>query len=248
MIVYFTGTGNSRYLAHTASSVLDDDMINAGDIIKSGKKYSEFHSEKPWVFICPVYAWRIPRIFSDFIMSNGFRGNRCAYFIVNCGQDIGCAQDEIEKICLEKSFTCMGTAEIWMPENYIAMFTAPDEKEADNIISEADIMMENLLETISSRKKFPKKKTGYLDSLKSGIVNSLFYTFCVKASPFYSTDNCISCGLCEKLCPLNNIVIDEGRPKWGRDCTHCMACICGCPKNAIEYGKKTKYKRRYYLK
>ena len=37
----------------------------------------------------------------------------------------------------------------------------------------------------------------------------------------------------------NNIKIQNGKPVWGKDCTHCMACICHCPTEAIEYGKKS---------
>ena len=56
---------------------------------------------------------------------------------------------------------------------------------------------------------------------------------------------CIGCGKCEKVCPLDNIRLKKGKPEWGGDCTHCMACICSCPREAIEYGKKTLGKRRY---
>ena len=50
-----------------------------------------------------------------------------------------------------------------------------------------------------------------------------------------------------ELCPLNNIHLESGRPVWGKNCTHCMACICYCPKEAIEYGKKSKGKPRYHF-
>ena len=40
--------------------------------------------------------------------------------------------------------------------------------------------------------------------------------------------------------PLNNIRLENGKPVWGKHCTHCMACICDCPKEAIEYGKRAK--------
>ncbi|MBS5951111.1 MAG: EFR1 family ferrodoxin, partial [Clostridium sp.] len=55
------------------------------------------------------------------------------------------------------------------------------------------------------------------------------------------------CGKCVKLCPLNNIELVKGKPKWGEKCTHCMACISRCPKEAIEYKNKTKGRNRYYL-
>lgn len=69
-------------------------------------------------------------------------------------------------------------------------------------------------------------------------MNTVFYPLFVKADAFYSTDECIGCGLCEKLCPLKNIQIKDHRPVWGKECTHCMACIAKCPKKAIEYERK----------
>ena len=40
--------------------------------------------------------------------------------------------------------------------------------------------------------------------------------------------------------------MEKGRPVWGNRCTHCMACLCGCPQEAVEYGKATVGKRRYW--
>ena len=67
----------------------------------------------------------------------------------------------------------------------------------------------------------------------------------VKATKFCATDACIGCGKCVERCVLNNIRLENGKPKWGEHCTHCMACICGCPTEAIEYGKTSRGKRRY---
>ena len=72
----------------------------------------------------------------------------------------------------------------------------------------------------------------------SGPVNPVFYRFFVKADAFRATGACIGCGKCVELCPLNNIHLENGKPVWGKNCTHCMACICYCPKEAIEYGKR----------
>ena len=87
-----------------------------------------------------------------------------------------------------------------------------------------------------------------MDKLKSGPINALYYKFLVKAKAFYTTDACSGCGKCEKACVLNNITIKDGKPIWGNKCTHCMACICGCPTAAIEYGKKSQGKPRYQCK
>ena len=58
-------------------------------------------------------------------------------------------------------------------------------------------------------------------------------------------EQCIHCGKCVKLCPLNNITLKDGRPLWGNQCTHCMACIGNCPTRAIEYGTITRSKIPY---
>ena len=59
--------------------------------------------------------------------------------------------------------------------------------------------------------------------------------------------DCIGCGQCVKRCPMNNVAIKDGKPVWGRNCTHCMACICYCPVSAIEYGKKSVGQPRYHF-
>lgn len=65
---------------------------------------------------------------------------------------------------------------------------------------------------------------------------------------FYADSRCISCGLCEKKCPLNVITMHDGRPQWnGKICAHCMACIQNCPVEAIEYKDITKGRKRYRL-
>jgi len=51
---------------------------------------------------------------------------------------------------------------------------------------------------------------------------------------FYLNDNCISCGTCEEVCPMNNIVIEDNKPKWLHMCESCQACVHFCPQNAIE--------------
>lgn len=41
--------------------------------------------------------------------------------------------------------------------------------------------------------------------------------------------------------------LQNGKPLWGQDCTHCMACLCCCPAEAIEYGKMSLGKPRYHF-
>ena len=81
----------------------------------------------------------------------------------------------------------------------------------------------------------------------SSTVNPIFYPLFVKSNAFTTSSKCVGCGQCVSLCPMNNIALKDGKPSWGKDCTHCMACICYCPAEAIEYGKKSLGKPKYHF-
>jgi ferredoxin len=140
----------------------------------------------------------------------------------------------------------MGLSGVVMPENYVAMFDVPDKEAADTVLKKATPMILDVAEHIKSGRPLPPQKVTLYDRIKSGIVNDVFYPFFVKAKGFYATDACIGCGRCASLCPMNNIALKERRPKWSESCTHCMACIAGCPALAIEYKKNSISKPRYF--
>ncbi len=244
MIIYFTGTGNSRYLAIRLANQLNDTALDAAQYIKK-REYPAFASEIPYIFVAPTYAWRLPRVFADWLRKCSFAGCRTAYYVLNCGSGIGAADAYIRPLSTELGLEHMGTARVLMPENYIAMFSAPDEDKAAAIIAKAGEQVQALARTVRAGQSFAPVKVNVIGRFCSGIVNSCFYRFSVSAKKFTATDSCIGCGRCAESCMLNNITLKDGKPSWGADCTHCMACICGCPKEAIEYGRHSKGLRRY---
>ena len=249
MIIYFSGTGNSRYVAEFFADKLGDEAVNAGPYIKEGRR-GEFTSEKPYIFVAPTYCWQLPHIFRDFLFASSFakEGEEAqkAYFVMTCGSDIGCAAKHNAPIAAKLGLTDMGTLEVVMPENYVAMFPVPGAEESAAIVKNATSTIEGGIRIVQRGSKFPVAHSGPLNSFKSGPLNPMFYAVAVKAKPFYTTDACVSCGKCVEECVLNNIKLGaDGKPVWGDKCTHCMACICGCPAEAIEYGKKSQGKPRY---
>lgn len=246
MILYYTGTGNSRHLARILAEKLGDELVSAAEMIREGRS-GAFHSEKPWVFVCPTYGWQIPHIFRDFIRTASFSGSREAWFVMNCGSEIGDAARGIRALIDEKGFHFRGVMQINMPENYIAMFSAPAAAAAEEIIQKAEVQAADAAGIIAAGQDFPTVKPRLLDKLYSGPVNAFFYKFCIGDKKFYATDCCISCGKCVESCLLHNISLEQGRPAWHGSCTHCMACISRCPTEAIEYGKHSVGLRRYYL-
>lgn len=247
MILYFSGTGNSEYVAKRICKETGDEFISLFEKIRN-HDFSEMHSERPWIIVVPTYAWRIPHIVQKWIESTVFTGNRAIYFIMTCGGSIGNAGKYLEKLCKKKGLDYRGCMGIIMPENYIALFSTPTPENALQIINRAEPVIDQAIALIKNNDMLPQMDISFQASMNSGIVNTLFYPLFVHAKKFYTTDACISCGKCVTVCPLNNVRMDNGKPAWGTDCTHCMACICHCPKEAIEYGKHSQGLTRYTCK
>ena len=51
------------------------------------------------------------------------------WFVANCGSEIGNASKYNRSLAEQKHLCYMGTSQILMPENYIAMFDAPQAEE-----------------------------------------------------------------------------------------------------------------------
>lgn len=246
MIFCFSGTGNSRYVAGRIAEALQENMVDLNAKIKSNDN-SPVQTGCNVIVVAPTYAWRIPRIVSAWLSKVELLGAERIWFVMDCGGEIGNAAKYNRQLASQKGLCYMGTMQIIMPENYIAMFGVPQAEEARKIVEKAEPDIDEVIAHIKAEQVFAAPRNNLYDRFMSGPVNPIFYQFFVKATAFQASDACIDCGQCVKKCPMNNIQLKDGTPVWGKECTHCMACICYCPTEAIEYGKKSIGKPRYHF-
>ncbi len=244
MVLFFTGTGNSEYCARFIADRLGEECFDLAERIKK-KDFSSLESEKPWIVCAPTYAWRIPAVVTEFLEKAELKGSKDMYFVMTCGGQIGKADKYNLELCNKIGKLCKGTAKVKMAENYLAMFEVTTEGEEELLMKDACENLEGISALIKKGESLPAVKEGAIGALLSGKVNEMFNKFYLRDDKFTVKENCISCGLCEKKCPLGNVEMKDGKPIWKGNCTHCMACICNCPVEAIEYGKKSAGKRRY---
>ena len=206
MILYFSGTGNSRFIAKKISEALRDGITDLNTRIKAGD-ISPIQTGRDVIVVTPTYAWRIPRAVSEHILKTELCGAERIWFVMDCGSQIGNAAKYNRALSDRKNLQYMGTAQIIMPENYIAMFPVPDSEEAAEIIANAEPDIDDVIARISASQKFAKPRNNLLDRMMSGPVNRMFYPFCVKARAFAAGDGCTGCGRCVEKCPISmNIV------------------------------------------
>lgn len=247
MVFYFSGTGNSQLAAKQIAAELDDQLISINRCLKDGETMT-FRSKRPLVFVAPLYAWRIPRVVEQWICQAKFEGGKNAYFVLTRGGGAGGnAAAYAQKLCVKTGLTYRGLASVQMPENYIALSAAPSEQECSIMIERAIPLFSSLAQKVKQGAPFPEAPVPLIGRFLSGPFNPLYYSLAIHDKGFTVSDACVSCGKCAQRCPLNNIDMVKKRPVWKGSCTHCMACICGCPTQAIEYKSISKGKRRYYI-
>ena len=246
MIFCFSGTGNSRYIANRIAQGIQDEIVDLNEKIKSNDN-SPVEVKGDVIVVTPTYAWRVPRIVSEWLRNTELKGAERVWFVMSCGMEIGNAAEYNISLAQEMGLCYMGTTRIVMPDNYIAMFDTPQKSEAEVIVGKSQPAIDAVISCIKEGKSLNSFKHGMQDRAKSRVVNNVFYKVLLKSSAFEASDACTGCGLCAQKCPTNCISLKGGKPVWTDNCTHCMACISYCPSKAIEYGKKSLGKPRYHF-
>lgn len=252
MIFYFSGTGNSKWIASQVATKQNEKLISIAEEmidLTNSFQYSLEDSEMVG-FVFPVYSWAPPAIVMEFIKKISFANynNQYIFFICSCGDEAGFTQKIMNEIVCKKEWSWKAGFSIIMPNNYVSLpgfDTDPKELEQKKL-DDSVVEIKRINEILANRTEncFECKK-GSFAFLKSRIINPLFNKYQVTAKPFHATDDCISCELCEKHCPMHNVKV-EGKPVWGDNCTSCLACYHICPRHAIHYGKATLKKHQYF--
>ncbi|MBQ3203990.1 MAG: EFR1 family ferrodoxin [Alistipes sp.] len=248
MVLYFSATGNTAYIAREIARRLGDSCVNLLDRIKAND-HSPLHSEKPFVICAPVYVCEMPRFLAKYLKKQTFAGSRDVYFIFTSGGYCGISGLLAKSLIEKKKMNYCGHAEFRMPRNYVASDAYPmlSEEEIRERLTNAYILLDPVSSDIRDGNKLTARHVFLFETIITLPFNPIWSRFKYRTKDFFATDKCISCGKCVRLCPLSNITLADGKPVWGNQCSHCMACIGNCPTEAIEYGNITQSKEKYNI-
>lgn len=241
-IYYFSATGNSLAVAKKLQQRLDQcELVPIASLIniQNNKPHSEIVG-----FVFPLYYLGIPLLVKNFLEQIILDEVHYVFAVVTRGNPLaGGALPQLAKILKGRKYRFDAGFYITMPENYIPMFNVPNEAAQQKQFQACEKKIDQIAKEIEAKKSIKEAALG-------GLFHPLVhYPWAAKVQKsdyrFTVEDSCISCGVCEQVCPVNNIKMGRAKPEWLHHCQECLACLHLCPKQAIQCGKGTKGKPRY---
>lgn len=256
MVIYFSGTGNSRYVAQLLQERLDaGELLElTGELLLHPDKHLlEIQEDELVVWVFPTYSWSVPPVVSRFIDKVKFKGAERGrhYMVCTCGDDMGRADDRWRHHIGRRGWTPRGAFSVIAPNNYVCMkgfdLDSPEVEAAK--VAAISPRIDEIVAKINRKFSDGDLTRGSIPWLKTNVVYYWFMANKMSPLPFrVDPERCTSCGLCARSCPMENIEMKgEGKtmPKWGPVCAMCLRCYHRCPSRAIDYGKFTVGKGQY---
>lgn len=245
MLFYFSGTGNSFYVARQIAQQQQQNLLSMAEAVNQTTIYEAADNE-PIGFVFPVYAWGPPKIVLAFIEKMQIHNLQKNYVfcVITCGDSVGDAMRATSTALAKRGMKIDAAFSVTMPNNYILLGDVDSKSKEAKKLAAAEETLQQINHAIEQRAQTFRVKKGPCAWLLTEWVYPLFMKYAVNPRKFYADEHCTSCGLCQKLCSCQNITVGT-KPQWGQNCTQCLACLHYCPMQAVQYGTSTKKKGRY---
>ena len=246
-IYYFSGTGNSLYVARELQKRIPDSII-IPIVNLLNKKVIQTQGEAVG-FVFPVHALAIPIVVKKFIKKTDLESSEYLFAIATRHSTIFRGFEKIDQLLKKKNKHLNSHFILNMCNN-------ESRHKGYKIPSESDIL--SLEKTVQEK----------LDAIQNIIINKMtsreidsnyFYGFPYNpilnhlleklvllgmtvseyiggVNYFYTDSSCNGCGICEKVCLSKKIKLKDNKPIWQKNvlCYMCFACLNYCPKKSVQ--------------
>lgn len=237
--LYFSGTGNTHFCAEQFTRKLGGRSLS----IEDRAAVSALAENDEIAIAYPVYYSNLPKIVRDFIEENAalWRGKR-VFIIATMGAFSGDGAGCSARILKKHGANISGGLHIKMPDciGDVKLLKKPPEKNKE-IVGTAIQKIDRAAKNYQSGNP-PREGLNAFAHIAGLFGQRLWFRRKTKnytQNPKIDRERCVGCGVCERLCPMNNIRLENGRAVAGGRCTMCYRCFSKCPQKAITIiGKK----------
>lgn len=243
-IFYYTGTGNSLWVARTVADALGDAELYS---MSTFKDVNTTINADIVGLVFPVHIWGVPAPVIRFVRT--LKGSPSDYVFalaVHAGQ-VSNTLVQLQMLMAENGLNLSAGFEIPMPSNYIPWGgPGPKEKQIKRF-EQAKEKISRIAPRIKERTLMPVEKGPLWQRILFTAIYNMSFSYVPKMDQkFWADDKCNACGICCNVCPVRNIAMHDGKPVWNHRCDQCFACLQWCPQEAIQYGKRTPRYERYH--
>jgi ferredoxin len=234
IVLFFSATGNSLYVARQLAQGDDSQALSIPSLVHSGKY--DVEAEEIGI-VMPLYGHMPPNMVREFLAKAHLKAD---YFftIFTFGMRPGPVVAIWEEEAKQAGYHFDYINVIQMADNWLHHFNMDDQKKLD-ATKHIPEQIQAISDDLAERKHWYRPVTAedwdaHAQFLKgSGIKTE--DGFRMEASErFLITDRCVRCGICANVCPRNNYRLVNDRMTTRGTCDYCLACIHNCPQKAIQ--------------
>ena len=232
IIFYFTGTGNSLYIARQLAEE-NTELLSIPQMVKQGKY--EFEADEIGI-VYPIYGHMPPYMVRQFVqkakLKAGYKFAVLTYGARKC--DAVEIWDSVSRKA-GNAFDYINT--IIMVDNWLPNFDMNEQIKLDKRIPEN---LQKIAADLAGRRRWHEPVTEEERQQHRGFMRLSGLDpevgFLMRSEKcFAATDACIGCGVCVSVCPRGNYELTSQGVKMSGDCEFCFACIQNCPQKAIRF-------------
>ncbi len=248
LVLYFSGTGNSKYVAQKFANEMDFNCYSIEDDVD----FANVILNSELVTLCyPIHLSSAPIIFVDFIKKyNSYLSKK--KLVVFCTQQFFSGDGARSIVEYIDNANVVYAKHFNMPNNIvnIPVYSIMTRRNIDKAITKVD---KDISIAVSHIKNNVIKKQGFNKiSIKLGIGQrkEFYERYKIRNVKAKVSKDCILCNACVKKCPTKNLKQRKGKivNNHSSYCTMCMRCVNICPTRAITVLFHNKPKYQYNCK
>ena len=237
--LYFSGTGNTKFCVARFSEKCGGSAYS----IEDETAVSVLSEDNDIVLGYPIYYSNLPKIMRDFIERNAelWRGKN-VFIIATMGLFSGDGTGVSARLLKKYGTNITGGLHVKMPD-CIGDVKALKKTSEENreIIKQATQKINEAAEKLQNGKP-PREGLNFFYHIAGLFGQRLWFHGKTKnytQNPKIDRKQCVGCGACVRLCPMENITLQDRKAVPGNRCTMCYRCFSNCPRQAITLiGKK----------